>query len=133
MVLAAVVFFATLVAIALLFYAKHVELRRESAFAPELRTRADSYALDLKELLIRSRFEAAKLPPLALMYARLLIHEGAMYFAAFSRAAERKAHELADLVSYKHRFERRETKSEFLKQVSEHKSENVADKNNLQF
>ncbi len=133
MVISAVTFFLSLSGIAALFYMKHWELKRERALSPNLREQADLYALDLKLLLERSRFEAAKIPPLLMLFARFLVHEGAMYFAQFSRFTERKAHELADLVSYKHRFERRETKSEFLKQVSDHKSETPADKTDLRY
>jgi hypothetical protein len=43
-------------------------------------------------------------------------------FAAFARSSERQAHRLADLVSHKHGFVPRETRSEFLRKMSEHKN-----------
>jgi hypothetical protein len=122
MLLAAITFFITLAAIAALFYMKHWELSRERVLTPVVREQADSYALELKDMLARSRFEAGKIPPLLMLLTRFFIHEGALYFAQFSRFLERKAHELADMASHKHRFERRETRSEFLKQVSEYRT-----------
>ena len=140
MELAMTLFFISLVGILVLFYVKHLEVARARAISPNLREKADEYALDLKAVLSRSRFEVAKILPLMV---RILLHfarEGALGLAALARLGERKAYDLADLVSHKHRFERRETKSEFLKQVAEHplrntnsngagKSENVFEKN----
>ena len=124
MVLAGTVFGISLAGIGALFYLKHLELRRTRAITPVLRERADEYALDLKDLLTRSKVEASKLPPLMVLISRFAVREIALRMAALLRAGEHQAHHLADMVSYKHRFEKRETRSEFLKQVSEHKNGN---------
>jgi len=52
------------------------------------------------------------------------VREAALGLAASARYLERQAHRLADLVSHKRGFERRETKSEFLKQVTDFKASN---------
>jgi hypothetical protein len=129
MAVAMALFFISTVGIFFLFYIKHLEVARERALSPNLRGKADEYALDLKAVLSRSRFEIAKIPPLMVRILRHFAREGALGLASLARLGERKAYELADMVSHKHRFERRETKSEFLKQVAEHKSENGFEKN----
>jgi hypothetical protein len=124
MTLATVVFFVSFFGIVSLFALKHWELRRERTLAPVLRSKFDARALQFKELLAAARVDLAKVPPFALRLVRVLIREAAIGFAVLARVAERQAYRLADLVSHKHRFEKRETRSEFLKKVSEHKSGN---------
>jgi len=84
-------------------------------------------AQQVKELLDAARVDLAKVPPEGVRLFRIGIHMLALGFAALARTAERYAHRLADLVSYKHRFEKRDTRSEFLKKVSEHKNGNGLD------
>jgi hypothetical protein len=121
-VVAMVVFFLSLLGIAALFALKYWELRREHVVAPALREKVDARADKLKELMSAARTDASKLPPALVRLARFMVHELALGFAALARLLERQAHRLADMVSYKHRFERRETRSEFLKKVAEHKN-----------
>ena len=125
MTVAIITFFFSLVSIIALFALKQWEIRRARIFLPALRERADVRALQLKELLDAARLDISKLPPQALHLSRIGIHQLALGFAAFARRTERYAHQLADLVSYKHRFEKRDTRSEFLKKVAEHKSGGV--------
>ncbi len=117
-----VVFSVSLLSIVLLFSLKHFEIRRERVFFAEWRQKADVRALQLKELLDAARLDLSKIPPEAVRLSRIGIHQLALGFAAFARRTERYAHQVADLVSYKHRFEKRDTRSEFLKKVAEHKS-----------
>jgi len=117
-----VVFFVSLAGIVLLFLLKYWENKRSRVLAPQLRERLDIRTLQLKELMIAARMDLGKLPPEALRLSRIAIHAGALGFAAFARTMETYAHEIADVVSYKHRFEKRETRSEFLKKVAEHKN-----------
>jgi hypothetical protein len=130
MIAAIITFSLSLLGIVSLFGLKYWELRREQVLAPALREKVDARAGQLKELIVAARKDASKLPPALVRLARLLLHEGALAFAALARLMERQAHRLADLVSYKHRFERRETRSEFLKKVAEHKSGNGLDTTN---
>ncbi len=125
MIFAIVVFFSTLLATIALFALKYWEIRQEHIFLPALRQRADIRARQLKELLDAARVDLSKIPPEALRLSRIGIHQCALGFAALARRAEGYAHQLADLVSYKHRFEKRDTSSEFLKKVAEHKSGGV--------
>ena len=121
---AIVVFFISLIGIVALFGVKFWEERHESVFAQPMRQKADEHAIKLKELLLQSRVEAAKLPPKAVHVTRILVHIAALQAAHLARVLEAQAHRLADFVSHKHHFEKRETQSEFLKQVSEHPMRN---------
>ena len=122
MTFAAVLFAVSLLSIALLLLFKHWEMRQGRVLIPSIRARLDARALLLKTLLFAARVDLEKLPPEAARLSRIAIHEAALGFAATARFAERQAHRLADLVSYKHRFEKRDTRSEFLKKVAEHKN-----------
>ncbi|MDO8481766.1 MAG: hypothetical protein Q7S75_01635 [bacterium] len=120
MFLSTIVFFISLLGIAGLFGVKHWERGHERILYPNLRDRADEEAAKIKLLVHMSKAELVKLPPHALIIAKSVIHAGALWIAHFARGMENRAHQLADLVSHKHRFEKRETRSEFLKQVGEH-------------
>ena len=121
-VFAIAVFGISLIAIASLFVLKQWETGSGRVIAPALRVQADARALELKAKLFHIRLDLARIPPLALLYMRYLIHEGALAFAAFARFSEHQAHRLADTVSHKRTFVVRETRSDFLKQVSDHKN-----------
>lgn len=116
---ASIVLGVSVLGLSLLFYVKHWEERQARIFMPDVRLAADQKALELKALLQRGQSEFQKLGPTSLRISRTILHDLALYLAALSRASERQAHRLADMVSHKHRFERRETKSDFLKQVGE--------------
>lgn len=120
MVYAAVLFFGSLIGIAILFGIKAWEVRNGRVLAPVARTRADIGALRVKALLDLAQEEVQKVPPAIIYIARLLLHETALGTAALARTLERQAHRLADTVSHKHRFERRESRSEFLRQMNDH-------------
>lgn len=122
MAFAGILFALSLLGIAALFALKRFEIKRQRTFFPGLRARGDVQAQQLKELALAARMDLAKIPPEALRITRVLVHEGALGFAALARFLERQAHRLADFVSHKRGFEKRETRSEFLKKVAEHKS-----------
>jgi hypothetical protein len=127
MIIAIIVFALSLAGIAALFALKHWETRRGSILVPEWRARADVQAEKLKELAAAAWMDLGKVPPEALRVARIMVHEAALGFAALARFSERQAHRLADMVSHKRGFERRETRSEFLRKVAEHKNGNSSD------
>ena len=122
MVVAAIVFIVSLLCIALLFALKRWEVARGSVFAPEMRTRGDARALEFKALLERARIWVEGLPPVLLVRARQGLHLGALSAAAAARYVERELHRLAEMVSHKRNFEKRESHNEFLKQMDEAKS-----------
>ena len=122
---AIVVFGSSIVLIGVLFILKRWEEGSGRVLAPALRRGADRQALELKDRLLNLRYDLARIPPFLVLYARYLVHEGALGFAALARTSEHQAHRLADLVSHKHGFVPRETRSEFLRQVSEHKNGGV--------
>lgn len=121
------VFALSVIGIAGLFALKYWELKHAHIVLPQAHQRADAYAVRLKELMLAARADADQLLPLLLRLARFLVHRFALALARLARAGERQAHRLADLVSYKHRFEKRETRSEFLKKVAEGKSSSELD------
>jgi len=119
---AGIVFAISLLLTIALFALKQWELSRARTVAPALRERADLRALQVKDLALAARKDLSKLPPHIVLIARLLIHEVALGIAALARLLERQAHRLADYVSHKRGFEKRETRSEFLKKVAERKN-----------
>ncbi|OGG54954.1 hypothetical protein A3C20_02655 [Candidatus Kaiserbacteria bacterium RIFCSPHIGHO2_02_FULL_55_25] len=126
MIVAIVIFFLSLLGIVGLFGLKHWEEQKQRVVAQDMRVRADERALEFKTWLENSRGEFKKLPPALLRLSRIAIHEAALGAAASARFIERQAHRLADMVSHKHHFERREPRSDFLKQMTDHKNGNGA-------
>lgn len=120
LIFSTVVFFISLIGIAGLFGVKYWESAHGRVLYPNARTMSDEQAARLKELVRMGRAELSKLPPQALVMAKKAVHAGALGAARLARAMESKSHQLADMVSHKHHFEKRETRSEFLKQVGEH-------------
>ena len=119
-----IVFAVSLVGILFLFLVKKMEAQRERRFAESLRIRADHGALHIKHWLELSEEYLEQTPFFLATVVRYGVHIAALSFARLARTSEEYAHQLADLVSHKRNFERRETRSEFLKQVSAHKNGN---------
>ena len=119
-----IVFFVSLVGIILLFSLKKIEAGREQRFAEGMRTSADHGALRVKAWLEMSESYLERTPFYIAALARYGIHVGALAFARLARTSAEQAHRLADIASHKRNFERRETKSQFLKDVSEYKNGN---------
>lgn len=126
MSLAAIFFILSFLGIALLFGLKYWEERRGGLLFAQLRARGDAKALELKASLEKYRRESEKIYPTAILVGRFVVHEAALGFAKAARATESQAHRVADLVSHKHAFQRRETRSQFLREVSEYKSVGVS-------
>ncbi|MEK7106582.1 MAG: hypothetical protein AAB899_00145, partial [Patescibacteria group bacterium] len=104
-----------------LFAIKYVEERRQKiVLSPLLRAKANERAIRLKALLLVKRAEVSRLPSTFLHLTHRGVHFAALEAARFARFIEAQAHRLADFVSHKHHFKKTETRSEFLKQVSEH-------------
>lgn len=120
MALATIIFFISLVGLAGLFGFKHWENGREQMPWQDARRRIDERAHRTKEIMLVSAIELEKLPPYLLHVMRISIQRGAISFGYLAHWLGRRSHALADLVSHKHRFQRKETNSEFLKKVIEH-------------
>ncbi len=103
-----------------LFALKRWESRRERIIFPEVRRYADEGALGIKMFMLAALWYLRKLPYILFHVVRIGIHICAVTFGHLAHWIGEKSHALADLVSHKHRFERRETQSEFLKKVIEH-------------
>lgn len=131
LVFASIVFFISLCGIVALFAVKYWEDRRKLELATFLRSKADEQAFQIKILLAKSKVEAAKLPPRIIHFLRSAVHVAALGTARFARMLEKQSHRLADFVSHKHHFERGESKSEYLKQVSEHALKNRDGSNHI--
>jgi ribosomal protein L22 len=121
-IFAMIIFGISLIGIVSLFVLKHWEDGSGRVLVPALRVRADARAMQLKGRLSHIQVDLARIAPLALLYMRYLIHEGALGFAAFARISERQAHRVADLVSHKRTFVARAPRSEYLKKVGERKN-----------
>lgn len=123
MIIAACAVFGTsLILLFLLFVLKRAEIVRGARFGEVFRAQADRGALRIKSLLHVIEEGLAEVPFYLGAIARYLVHISALSFARLARASAQRAHQLADLVSHKHRFQRRETKSQFLREVSEVKN-----------
>lgn len=129
---AAIVFGVSLLLLLVLFLVKRIEANREHRFAEGIRARADAGALRIKQVLVRSESYLEELPFFLGAVSRYLVHIGALSFAKLARASAKRAHQLADLVSHKHGFQRRETKSSFLREVSEVKNGKVGEENGVE-
>jgi hypothetical protein len=123
-VFAMTVFFIALAGLVALFTLKQWEFSRDRMLFLPMRIRADEEALHVKELLVAARADIQHLPPLLLDAARSVVQGIAVDAGHIAHWLGEQSHRLADSVSHKRNFERRETKSEFLKKVSEHKNGN---------
>ncbi len=119
-----VVFSSSLLGIILLFILRRIECMRDRRFGERVRMHADTGALMLKNLLLRVEQTLERIPWFLAALMRYGIHVGALSFARLARTAAHQAHLLAELVSHKRTFERRETKSQFLKDVGEYPRRN---------
>lgn len=120
MTLAVIVFLLSLGGIFFLFLLKYWEGNRARVFFPSARLWTDARAIELKDWVLTMRGEAEKFPPLLLHYSHVALHESALGLAAFARYSERQLHRLADFVSHKRGFQRRESHNEFLKRITDH-------------
>ena len=119
---AIIVFFTSLLLIIGLFFLNIREERTGRYALAEWRLVADREALNLKELLTAADLDLKKIPPFASYVFHVAVHFAALEFAHLARQASRQSHRLADFVSHKRNFERGETRSEFLKKMTELKS-----------
>ncbi|MBI5457078.1 hypothetical protein HY969_05060 [Candidatus Kaiserbacteria bacterium] len=123
---AVTVFFASLAGIAALFSVKLLEEKRARTYGSGFWAIADTLALKCKALLISIESALSRMPSLTMYASVRLLAFAAAGLARLMHGAAEAAHRLADLVSHKHNFERRETRSDFLKQVSEYPRTNGA-------
>ncbi len=123
-VFASVVFFVSLLLIVMLFALNMREARSGKYPLAEWRSVADVEAVKLRELALAADLDLRKVPSLVAHFAHVAIHFAALEFAHLAREASRRSHALADFVSHKRNFERRETRSEFLRKMTELKNGN---------
>jgi len=116
--MAAPVFFGALVSLVLLFVLRIVEERRGARFAPRLRRSLDRFARTVKAIVLVIADMLGELPRISSYLLRALAVMLVRRFAHMTESISRAAHSVADMVSYKHRHERREPRSAFLKEVS---------------
>ncbi len=122
-----VIFGLTLFGIIILFAIKIREMAYPSAVRAPWRDRADDFALQIKWVILVLEWYISRLPLLTTRIVRRIVGSAALSYARLARVSAEQAHLLADFVSHKRSFERRETKSQFLKQVIEHKNGNGGD------
>ncbi len=92
-----------------------------------MRVALDIKALELKNVLEHGREHFDRLQPILTDFLSALIHRGAITVAKGARIAETRAYKLADLVSHKQGFVQRQTQSEYLQQVTDHKNGSNSD------
>ena len=107
-----------------LFTLKYYELKGRVLMPQRAHMFMDAKALALKGSLSNSRGSMRKVLPIAHLISRYLVHQAALKFARFANFLESQAHSVADRVSHKHSFQRRDSKSEFLHQVSKIRNSN---------
>lgn len=115
---AVVIFFVSLTLIVTLFAMKVREHDTGRYPLSDWRIVADREALQLKELMLAAELDLKKVTPLLAHFGHIALHFAALEFARLAREASKQSHRLADFVSHKRNFERRETRSEFLKKMS---------------
>lgn len=116
------VFGASLFGVMVLLSFKAWETGREQRVLNGMRTVLDEGACALKFQIERLESVLASLPTLLSFGAFKVLALVAEKFARIARGASEAAHRLADFISHKHNFERREIRSEFLKTMIEHKN-----------
>lgn len=110
--------------ILLLFVMKKVEVMRGSLIGGSARDSADLFALRVKWVFLVVEWYLSRLPDFLFLLTRYFVRAAALYTARFARQAESQSHRLADFVSHKRNFERRETRSNYLKEVGQHQIRN---------
>lgn len=103
-----------------LFALKRWEGLHDRILFPEIRRKVDEGALRIKSFMLAVLQNFGTLPYILLYSLRISVHVSAIGFGHLAHWIGERSHSLADLVSHKHRFERREPRSEFLKKVIEH-------------
>lgn len=121
-IFATALFFTSLFGLVALFELKHIEARRGILYVPRLRRLADERAIELKQWLLSHTTHLETIPSRMVHGLAISAHVLAMQFARLAHAAAEGAHKLAEMISHKRNFQDRETTSDFLKQVSEHKN-----------
>ncbi len=116
------VFGFSLFGIVFLLALKAWEMRRERVVAPGFRAQLDKGALVLKAQIEKGEEAIAELPSVLSFVAMKALALSSVYLAHLARRMSESAYRLADFISHKHNFERRETRSEFLKTMIEHKN-----------
>lgn len=129
MLFASILFGVSLAGVIALFVLKRREEVRGSEYAPELKARADYQALRVKAFLRKAGRTIEHIPPALVVIGRILLHEGALLGARLGATLEEQSHKIADRVSHRHRFERRDTNSDFLKRMAEGRNGGDASEN----
>ena len=119
LIAAGIGFFVSLLAICFLFALKVREIETGRRFAPTFRAVADREALHIKALLLAMQVDMKKMLPLLVHWGHRVAHLVALKFARIARAASLHSHAFADFVSQRRNFERSETRSEFLRRMSQ--------------
>lgn len=119
--IASVAFLIVLSLLVAFFALKHYETNTGMVWCARQRKVADERVVTLRAWTLSHADLLETLPSIAARFLRYLVHEMALLVAYGARRIETWAHDLADFVSHKHSHQARETRSDFLKQVSEHR------------
>lgn len=120
LIISTIVFAGALLYIVALFSLRIVEGDRR--VLSSTRESLDVWAWTIKQRFMRLYVASRKFPAVSFLVMRYFIHIGAKSFARFARRLEEGAYHVADLVSHKHRFQRRQSNNQFLHEVTNHKN-----------
>ena len=122
MILVSIIIFAvSLFGLFALFSLKYVESTSGRVLMPRARQALNFRALGIRRAALVIVHTIEHLPSFLVGLGYAILHLFAIVVALAARMAERQAHGLADFVSHKRTFQRRETQSTFLKEVTSHK------------
>jgi hypothetical protein len=114
-------FFASLAGLVMLFSLKYVEVASGRIFMPNVRQALDAHASRVRRGCMKLIHVVEHLPAFTVLFGYWILHILAVLVALSARSVERQAHRSADFISHRRKYERRETQSSFLKEVSSHK------------
>lgn len=114
-------FVFALVGIVLLFSLKYVESTSGKTLLPRARQTLNFRALGIRRAILLVVHTIEHFPAFMVAFSYATLHFLAVLVALGARTAEYQAHRVADFVSHKRKFQRRETQSTFLKEVTSHK------------
>ncbi len=115
------IFGVALFGLVVLFSLKYVESTSGRVLMPRARQTLNFRALGIRRGVLVVIHTIEHLPAFMVALGYATLHLLAIVVALSARMAERQAHRVADFVSHKRKFQRRETQSVFLKEVTSHK------------
>ena len=116
-----ILFAGALTVIGVVFLVAYIESRRGALVLPRAQAVLDGWAQGAQREFGRAGRTLDNWPTVIAQVLYYAVHVAAVAVALLARAAEKRAHKVADFVSHRRSFTQHETKSNFLKEVRKHK------------